>query len=466
MAWGRYRASDADKRVSNMLASTLPASVRSVMAHLHAAGYEAYIVGGCVRDAALGIEPHDWDMTTDATPVQMKAAVPFASFDTGIKHGTVTFVVDDEPIEVTTYRVEGAYSDGRHPDSIAFASTLREDLSRRDFTMNAMAWSDQGGIVDPFDGMSDLAARVLRCVGDADERFAEDGLRVMRALRFAATFGLDVEEKTARAVHDTRCMLSAVSEERISAELSKMMEADDGRKLAATVMEFCDVMFQIIPELEPTYGLDQQNPHHDRDCWTHMVDVMAEVEADAALRLAALLHDIGKPVAKVVGNDGVAHYRGHAEEGARIAGSVLRRLKFPRKIVEEVVFLVRYHDCWPVPIKRSARRFLARCGDERRARKLLALMRADRLAHAPASVGDKLDDLDAFAPLMEEALQENVAFDVKSLEVNGRDLVERGWQPGVALGAELRRLFDSVVAGDIPNERAALLAAIAEAPES
>lgn len=454
-------ASEAIVETSQGLATRLPASVRDIMAQLHAAGYEAYIVGGCVRDAMLGREPHDWDMTTNATPGQMKAAVRFPSFDTGLKHGTITFLVDGEPVEVTTYRTEGAYSDGRHPDSIAFASTLEEDLARRDFTVNAMAWNDKEGVVDPFGGVIDLAQRTLRCVGDADERFSEDGLRVMRALRFAATYGLDVEEKTACAVHGRKEMLAAVSAERICVELMKMMEAPDGRCLATVVMQFSDVMFQIMPELAPTYGFDQETPCHDRDCWTHMVDVMAQVEANAELRLAALLHDIGKPVTKVVGDDGIAHYRGHAEEGVRIASRLLRRLKFPRRVIEEVAFFVKEHDSWPAPTKRSARRFLALCSDEHRARKLLALMRADRLAHAPAFIADKLDDLDRFAPLMEEALQESLAFTVKDLEVDGHDLIELGWTPGPAIGAELARLFDLVIAGDIPNDRESLLNAIA-----
>lgn len=450
--------------LSESLAEHVPPSVRAVMTQLQTAGFEAYVVGGCVRDALLGRDPHDWDMTTNATPDQMKRAVSFHSIDTGLKHGTITFVVDHEPIEVTTFRTEGAYSDGRHPDSIEFAVTLEEDLSRRDFTVNAMAWSDETGVVDPFGGVEDLQGCRLRCVGDADERFAEDGLRVMRALRFAAVYGFDVEEATAQAAHDKKWMLSAVSEERISAELTKMMIAPDGEHLAVVVKQFSDVMLQIMPELAPTYGLDQENPHHDRDCWTHMVDVMAQVPPDTALRFAALVHDAGKPACKVKGPDGVAHYLGHAEEGARIANALMRRLKFPRKTVEEVALLVRLHDSWPVPTKRSARRFLARCGDEETARKLLVLMKADRKTHAPDSVGAKAGELEEFGVFMEAALKEDTAFAVKDLEVNGRDLLERGWEAGPDLGAELQRLFDLVLAGDLPNERAALLAAIRKEP--
>ena len=448
------------ENLSEDLEKRVPGTVSAVMGQLSEAGFEAYIVGGCVRDALLGREPHDWDMTTNATPGQMKEAVSFHSIDTGLKHGTITFVVDHEPIEVTTYRTESTYSDGRHPDSVEFAATLQEDLSRRDFTVNAMAWNGEAGVVDLFGGVADLQNKQLRSVGDAAERFSEDGLRVMRALRFAAVYGFGIEEKTAQAVHEKKWMLSAVSEERICAELVKMMKAPDGGHLAAIVKEFADVMLQIMPELAPTFGLDQENPHHDRDCWTHMVDVMAHVEADLPLRLAAFVHDAGKPACKVKDDDGVAHYLGHAEEGARIVEAMLRRLKFPRRTIEDVVFLVAQHDNWPAPTKRSARRFLARCGDEEAARKLLALMKADRSAHAPESIASKADKLEEFGVFMEAALKEDTAFTVKDLEVNGRDLLERGWKEGPDLGAELQRLFDLVLAGDLPNDRAALLEGI------
>ncbi len=453
---------DVSRQLSSGIALRVPFQARAVMSQLQAAGFEAYVVGGCVRDALLGLEPHDWDMTTSATPDEMKAAVDFHSIDRGLKHGTITFVVDHEPIEVTTFRTESGYSDGRHPDSIEFAATLEEDLSRRDFTVNAMAWSGETGVVDPFDGLADLQNRVLRCVGDPSERFSEDGLRVMRALRFAAVYGFAVEENTAQAVHDRKGMLSAVSGERICVELLKMMKAPDGDHLASIVKQFPDVMLEIMPELGPTYGFDQECPCHDRDCWTHMVDVMAYVEADPALRLAALLHDIGKPSCKVVGADGIAHYRGHPEAGAKIAAMLMRRLKFPRKLSEEVHFLIEQHDNWPSPTKRSARRFLARCGDEPRARKLLALMRADRLAHAPGWVESKMGELDQFETFLAAALEEKAAFTINDLEVGGSDLIDKGWVEGPDLGAELQRLFDLVLSGDLPNERDALLRAVGD----
>ena len=442
------------------LAIAAPKPVLAVMAQLHDADYEAFIVGGCVRDALLGLEPHDWDMTTNATPAQMKEAVGFRSIDTGLKHGTITFLVDGEPIETTTYRTDGTYSDGRHPDSIAFARTLEEDLARRDFTVNAMAWAPQTGVVDPFDGTQDLQNRLLRCVGDARERFSEDGLRVMRALRFAAVYGFDIEEATAQAVHDRKWMLQAVSAERISTELAKMMRAPDGRHLAKIADEFADVLFQVIPELAPTWHFDQENPYHDRDLWTHLLDTMAAVEPDPDLRLAALLHDIGKPSVKTKGDDGIAHYLGHAEAGAAIVEPLLRRLKFSRRVIDEVTFLVAQHDHWPSATKKSARRFLARCGDEPTARKVLALMKADRAAHSEKLSVRSIDSLDGVERYLDAVLAENTAFSVKDLAVSGDDLLAMGWPESPALGAELSRLFDLVLAGDVPNERDALLAAI------
>lgn len=453
---------DMCSEFKNDIGDCIPQSVREVMGVLRRAGHEAYVVGGCVRDTLLGRQPHDWDMTTSATPSQMKEVVSFHSIDTGLKHGTVTFIVDHEPIEVTTFRTEGDYTDGRHPDSIGFASTIEEDLSRRDFTVNALAWSDGTGIVDPFGGVPDLRNKTLRCVGDARIRFSEDGLRVMRALRFASVYGFAIEKSTASAAHEKRWMLSAVSAERICTELSKMLQASDGKHLAAIVKEFTDIMMQIMPELLPAHGLDQENPHHDRDCWTHMVDVMAQVEPDLTLRLAALLHDAGKPACKTKDENGVAHYHGHAEEGARIADRILRRLKFPRKTADEVVFLIRQHDNWPSANMRSARRFLARCGDVETAFMLLELMKADRAAHAPSSVAERAGDLEEFGFFIESALKEDTAFTVRDLEISGNDLIAMGWTEGPMLGAELQRLFDLVLSGELVNDRNALLTAAQE----
>ena len=450
---------DAQETRACEIAGAAPEPVLAVMRELHTAGYEAHIVGGCVRDALLGREPHDWDMTTNATPDQMKAAVHFRSVDTGLKHGTVTFLVEGEPIETTTYRTDGEYSDGRHPDSIAFARTLEDDLARRDFTVNAMAWSPETGIADFFGGRNDLDAHLLRCVGDARKRFSEDGLRIMRGLRFAATYGFAIEESTASAIHEKKGMLEAVSRERICVELMKMMEAPDGRHLAEILDEFADVVFQVIPELEASYGFDQENPHHDRDLWTHLLDTMAAVEAKPELRLAALLHDIGKPAVKTKDADGIAHYLGHAETGAAMARKLMRRLKFPRKTIDEVDFLIAQHDNWPSATAKSARRFLARCGDEERARTLLALMKADRAAHAPQQGGKDADSLELFEDRLNEVLAENTAFAIRDLAIDGGDLIALGWHEGPELGDELARLFDLVIIGQVPNERAALLAA-------
>ena len=443
----------------------VPDAARSVLSQLVDAGFEAYVVGGCMRDALLGLIPHDWDMTTNATPAQMKAAVHLPSVDTGIKHGTVTFIAQGEPIEVTTFRSDGAYSDGRHPDSVSFARTLEEDLARRDFTVNAMAWSPRTGIVDPFGGASDLASGLLRCVGDAPTRLSEDGLRIMRGLRIAATYGFAIEPSTAAAIHQKRNMLEAVSAERIAIELARMMAASDGAHLRAIIDAFSDVIFQILPELAETDGYDQRNPHHDRNLWKHLLDTMAGVEPDTALRLAALLHDVGKPVCRIIDDEGIAHYAGHPQASASLARTMLRRLKFPRKTIDEVAALIERHDDWPALTPKAARRFLVRCGSEEAARKTLALMRADRNAQAPLPGTHNAAAFDAFEALLDEALAAQTALSVADLQISGRDLIERGWQPGPELGTELARLFDLVIAGELPNERAALLAASEPAPD-
>ena len=433
-----------------------PSYVMDALGALEDAGYEAWAVGGCIRDVLLGRAPHDWDITTSATPEQMKAAMPYKSFDTGIEHGTVTFLIDGVPVETTVYRTEGKYSDGRHPDEVRFAKTLAEDLSRRDFTVNAMAWSPTRGIADLHGGVEDLDRNLLRCVGDARERFSEDGLRIMRAMRFAAVYDMEIEADTAEAMHEKAYMLDKVSRERISSELTKMMTAADGAHLADIIDDFHDVVFRFAPELEICYGYEQDNKHHDRDLWQHMLSTMAGVEPDPTLRLAALLHDAGKPEAKSVSDDGQAHYYGHMETGRDKAIALMENLKYSRAEIDEVAFLISVHDLRPKATVKSARRFIARCGDDTRARKLLALMKSDGRAHAPDSADYIVENLDAFEVLMEDQLEKNAMFSMKDMAFSGRDLIEMGWEPGPAMGVELKRLFSKVVDGDVPNDKGEL----------
>ena len=451
-----------DRKLNDAMARAIPASVLKAISALESAGFEAWAVGGCVRDVMLGKDPHDWDLTTSATPAQMKKAMPFKSFDTGIQHGTVTFLVDGEPIETTVYRTEGVYSDGRHPDSIEFASTLEEDLSRRDFTMNAMAWSPTRGLADPYGGADDLDRGELKCVRNANERFDEDGLRVMRALRFASVYGLTIEEKTARAIHAKKGNLENVSAERIQTELSKMLAAPDGKHLASTMDEFCDVVFEFAPELEVMYGYDQANKHHDSDLWHHSLDTMANVENDPDLRLAALVHDIGKPECRSIDEDGQAHYLGHMKAGKNITENMMRRLKYPNSSIDDVAFLVSVHDERPAARAKSARRFLAKCGSEEKARRLLKLMNADASAHDPQTAETACSTLRDFEQLMNTEIEKSAAFSMKDMDFSGNDLIAMGWKPGREMGTELARLFEKVVDGDVPNSKKALITEVQE----
>lgn len=444
---------------------TPPESAAKVLSALEAAGYEAYLVGGCVRDALTGRVPHDWDITTSATPAEMLACVDFPHYDAGMAHGTVAFVVDGEAVEATAYRVDGTYSDGRHPDGVSFTRSLAEDLSRRDFTVNAMAYSPSRGLEDPFGGTEDLAAGILRCVGDAGRRFSEDALRIMRALRFCSVYGFEPDGEMRATANAMAGDLAKISRERISSELAKTMAAPDGEHLAAMLDAFRPVVLEVIPALAETVGYDQHNRHHDRDLWEHTLAVVAALPADFRLRLAGLLHDIGKPQTRSFDGEGQAHYYGHMEAGAGMAREILEGLRFDGATIDEVCFLIARHDWRPSPSTKSMRKFLARCGSAGRAESLLSLMEADAAAHVPETAQANLANLERCREVMESELASDALFSMKDMDFSGRDLLAMGWASGPGLGAELKRLYGMVVEGQLPNEREAI-AAEARNPES
>ncbi len=321
----------------------LAPQVNTALELLEAAGYEAYLVGGAVRDFVRDSSPaKDWDIATNALPEQVKAV--FAGFrliETGLKHGTVTVVIDHIQLEITTYRVDGGYTDHRHPDAVSFTRSLKEDLERRDFTMNALAYHPAAGVVDLVGGRADIEAGLVRCVGDPDRRFREDGLRMLRALRFASVYGMTIEPGTAAAVHRNRALLERIAAERVQAELTKLL---CGRGAAAVLRSFADVLEVLIPELVPMFGFDQRNPHHDRDVWEHTIAVVEHTPPEPVLRWAALFHDMGKPSCFSLTEDGVGHFFGHAEQGAVMTERILDRLRFDRDGRERIARLVRYHD--------------------------------------------------------------------------------------------------------------------------
>ena len=412
----------------------IPAGARQVLQALTAAGHEAYLVGGCVRDLLRGVEPHDWDICTSAMPEETERC--FAGqriIETGLKHGTVTVLVDGEPYEITTYRTEGPYSDSRRPDYVRFVPDLTEDLVRRDFTMNAIATGLDGNLRDPFGGAMDIKAGLIRCVGEPDQRFQEDGLRVMRALRFAAVFGYEIEAQTARAVHENRAMLDRVAAERINVELRKLMV---GQSVGNILRQYPDVFCQFWPQLGPLVGLEQHNPWHCWGGWEHTIHAVEAAPADVTLRLAMLLHDIGKPACKSTDENGIDHFYGHPAVSAKLADEMLRALKFDNKTRERVVLLVERHDVQIPPKGQVIRRWLNRLGPEAFSQ-LLEVKRADGMGQSYELVKDRLAELEKMKSKAKEIIAQGQCFCLKDLSVNGQDVIAAGIAPGPEVGQVL-----------------------------
>ncbi len=432
----------------------IPAGARKILQTLTAGGHEAYLVGGCVRDLLRGVEPHDWDICTSARPEETERC--FAGqriIETGLKHGTVTVLMEGEPYEITTYRTEGPYSDRRRPDYVRFVPDLTEDLARRDFTMNAIAMDLEGNLRDPFGGAMDIKAGLIRCVGEPDQRFQEDGLRVMRALRFAAVFGYEIEKRTARAVHENRAMLNRVAAERINVELCKLLI---GQSVGDILRQYPDVFCQFWPQLGPLVTLEQHNPWHCWGGWEHTIHAVEAAPADVTLRLAMLLHDIGKPACKSTDEQGIDHFYGHPAVSAKLSDEMLRVLKFDNKTRERVVLLVERHDAQLPPRSQVIRRWLNRLGPEAFFQ-LLEVKRADSMGQAYEKVKDRLTELDEIKAKAEQILEERQCLTLKDLAVNGRDVIAAEIEPGPEVGRVLNELLERVLNGQTPNERDVLL---------
>ncbi len=438
----------------------IPAPVRDILETLEAAGHRAWCVGGCVRDALLGRAPEDWDVTTAARPEETMALFGDRAVPTGLRHGTVTVRTAAGGVEVTTLRRDGAYRDHRRPESVTFTDSLEEDLRRRDFTVNALAVDLRGTLQDPLGGRADLAAGVLRCVGDPDRRFDEDALRILRGARFAAQLGFAIHPDTAAAIHRNRALLGDIAPERIWTELKKLVT---GAHAAEVLRAYPDVIGVFWPEVLPMVGFDQRNRHHCHDVWEHTLHALAAVPPEVELRLAMLLHDIGKPNCFTVDEKGQGHFYGHPAESARLAGEMLRRLRADNATTETVVRLVTWHDK-NIPRTRSGvARALGKLG-ERDLRRLLDVKRADNLAQAPEyrAVQGEIDKAEA---ILDQLLAEGACVSLRQLAVNGRDLLALGLS-GPAVGRILRTLLDAVLDETLPNQRAALLAAARNYKES
>ena len=429
----------------------LPEYVRDCLNTLEAAGFRGWAVGGCVRDACLGKVPHDFDLCTDALPEQIRDIFSDRELVlAGMKHGTVSVVTRNGLVEITTLRAEGGYRDGRHPDWVRFVPELREDLLRRDFTMNAMAWSPREGLQDPFHGREDLGKGILRAVGDPYLRFREDALRILRGVRFAVRFHLTVEEETFRAMVELAPLMDGLSRERVFAELCALLPEVTGPDL----LRYAPIITQVIPELKPTVGFDQRCPHHAYDLYTHIACVTGAVSADLTLRWAALLHDVGKITTFTLDETGRGHFLGHAHAGAEMADGILRRLKAPTALREQVTVLIRNHMTRLEENKRFLKRRVRALGWDT-VEALLILQEAD-MGGKGTGENEDFDQFRRIRAMLEEIREENACLRLQDLAVNGNDMMALGLQ-GKEIGKTLNALLDAVLDERIPNDREALL---------
>jgi len=432
----------------------LPHKVNLIIKRLILNGYDAYAVGGCVRDSFLGRTPDDWDITTSATPKEVKELFD-RTIDTGIAHGTVTVMIDHEGFEVTTYRIDGEYEDSRHPKSVEFTENLIEDLKRRDFTVNAMAYNEEVGIVDAFGGIDDLNNKVIRCVGNAEDRFGEDALRMIRAIRFSAQLGFRIEQSTLEAISKLADNLVNISMERIQVELVKLMVSNHPTKLL--VAYETGITRVILPEFDQMMVCEQKHPHHAYRVGDHTLKAIGAIENNKALRLAMLFHDIGKPHTKTTDENGVDHFYGHDQLGVKMANSILRRLRFDNETIHKVCLLVKFHDMDICPNKKAVRRAVNKVGEEHFL-DLLKVKKADALAQSAYMQKEKLDNLQLLKELFLEIMEDEECVSLKTLAITGKDLIGNGLEPGKQIGIILDELLQEVIEYPERNNRDYLIA--------
>lgn len=428
----------------------MPKNVEKIIEHLNSAGYEAYVVGGCVRDSIMEKTPHDWDICTSATPEVVKSLFSHTT-DYGMKHGTITVFADKEGYEITTFRAETDYSDYRHPDTVEFVADLKSDLSRRDFTINALAYNNESQLIDMFNGLDDIRNQMIRCVGNADERFKEDALRILRALRFAATLGFDIEDKTSEAIHYNVHLLKYIAEERKRDELMKLLGGNYTTKI---LLEYSDVIAEVIPEIQLCVGFNQNNRYHCYDVYEHMVHAV-ENGITPIEKFALLIHDIGKPHCYTEDKNG-GHFYGHPAISEEIAKDVVTHLKFDNDSKKAVLELVKYHDIEIPVTKKSVLKLLNRLGEER-ALQLMDIKLADILAHAPGTQDALIEKWKIFNRLLGEVLVEGNCFSRKNLAVNGNDIKALGVSEGPEIGRIIQTLMGEVMSEQLANEKEVLL---------
>ena len=440
-----------------MVIIKLPKHVKYIIETLEQNGYEAYAVGGCVRDSILGREPNDWDITTSADPYEVKKLFSH-TIDTGLQHGTVTIMLEHVGYEVTTYRIDGDYEDSRHPKEVTFTKSLEEDLKRRDFTVNAMAYNDRDGLIDLFHGMDDIQKKVIRCVGNAEERFTEDALRIMRAVRFSAQFGYEIEPETKKAIVKLAPNLKNISAERIREELIKLLVSDhpDYIRIAYET----GITAQILPELDVCMETKQNTPHHKYTVGEHIIHSLTNVPGDKVLRLAMLMHDIGKPYCITTDETGRDHFKGHAEKSAEMAAVIMHRLKFDNDTLNRVKRLAKYHD-WAIslspPIKKATvRSMISRIGEDLFP-DLFTIGDADLLAQSDYFKAEKEEKQQLLKEMYREIIEQGDCLSIKNLAVSGNDLIEHGMKPGKELGQVLQKMLEDVLKHPSSNNKEYLL---------
>lgn len=430
-----------------------PENVGYILSKLNEKGFEAFIVGGCVRDSILGKKPYDWDITTSALPEDVKKIFE-RTYDTGIRHGTVSVAVNDDIFEVTTYRVDGQYSDSRRPDSITFTGSLKEDLARRDFTVNAMAYNNKTGLVDYFEGMRDLEGRQMKAVGNAEARFREDALRMLRAIRFSAQLGFSIEINTFDAICDNSALIKNISWERIREEVVKLLTSPNPSCFSKLFRS--GLLEHIMPEFIPCYSTDQNNPYHIYNVAEHIIHTMESIPDSSILRWTMLLHDIGKPPCRTTDSKGIDHFYGHQEVSARMADSILNRLRLDKLSIKKILTLVSYHDIDIFDNEKSIKKVVNTVGEDLFL-SLVEVQRADAMGQNPVYLDNRLVKLDNIKRIYKEIKEKQQCLSISEMAVNGDDLIILGMKPGRQIGEVLGYLFDLVLESPEINDREKLL---------
>ncbi len=434
----------------------LPNDVQYILDQLSSNGFSSYVVGGCVRDSIMCKAPNDWDICTSATPDQIKHCFQtFSIIDTGIKHGTVTLIINNNQYEITTYRSESCYSDGRHPDKVEFVGSIQEDLSRRDFTINAIAYNPNTGIIDPYGGYNDIINNVIRCVHNPDDRFNEDGLRILRCLRFASNYGFNIEYYTRQSVFKNICKLDNISKERINSELCKIIQ---GEYALTILLQYKEVIGHVIPELGKCILFNQNNKYHIYDVYDHIAHALSyHAKFDLISKLALLLHDVGKPLCYTTDECGNGHFYGHSKISAELAYSIMKNLKFDNRTISKVVELVLYHDCDMPTTVRGIRRLVSKMSVDQ-VKRLLDIKLCDIYAHSNINQSAQVDKCLYAMNLLDNEIKHNSAFHLKDIKINGADILSLGIPQGPIIGKLLNSCLDAVISDNVENTYESLIA--------